>query len=164
MRGNALYHIFECVPEIDFNSGYKYFLGNMDNYKQGLMAILKSVKAKLPILHTMIRTDEYEGLRTITQTLRRMMSNVGAVGISELSYDIELVLLNQENEKINDHLMEYVACLESFIKNLEVLVKRLEVNQGEKICQEPISFGSFDSAKTMESIKLSSHLLKRKII
>jgi hypothetical protein len=57
MRGEVTREMIQCVPEIDFNSGYKYFLGNMENYSKALMSILKSIKSKLPILESMIPPD-----------------------------------------------------------------------------------------------------------
>ena len=70
MRGEVTKEMFSCVPEIDFNSGSRYFLGNMDNYTKALLSSLKSIKTKLAILQNMYYTEEYEGLRMITQTLQ----------------------------------------------------------------------------------------------
>ena len=72
MRGYMTRDMFACVPEIDFNSGYRYFLGNVRNYAQALLTTLKSIKAKLPILQSMNVSGEYEGLRSITQVLQKM--------------------------------------------------------------------------------------------
>lgn len=164
MRGIIAHDMFECVPEIDFNSGYKYFLGNMDNYKKALLSILKSVKSKIPILHQMLRSEEYEGLRMITQTLRRMMTNVGAHGISERSYELEVSLLNQEDDMVQDKLREYIICLSEFSNNMESLFQYLDVKQTDKVDSNITNIGNYDFTKTKESIKLTTNLLERKII
>lgn len=161
MLGLGVQDIFGNVPEIDFETGYKYFFGNMENYKRALMSILKSIKAKLPLLESMIMTDEYEGLRTITQTLRRMFGNIGANSLSELSYQLEMSLLNENKAILKENLENYMNHLFVFSENLEQLLKSLDVNSIEK---EEVSFCNYDFTKTKESIKHSAHLLGRKII
>ncbi|MBH1940385.1 hypothetical protein I5677_05675 [Mobilitalea sibirica] len=156
--------IFDCIPEIDFNSGYRYFLGNIENYSRALLSILKSVKAKLPILKTMARTEEYEGLRMIAQTLRRMMSNIGAHGIADMAYQIEMSILNQENTVLGLQLSDYIDCLYEFSEKLEILLKKLDINNNSRNSEDQASFLNYDFTKTKESIKLSAGLLERKII
>lgn len=156
--------MFDCIPEIDYSTGYRYYLGNMDNYKLALLSILKSIKSKLPILGAMQRTEEYEGLRTIAQTLNRMLQTVGAIDLSEASYQIEMVLLNQDDFKLQDELSEYIYNLIEFSDHLEVLFKLLDVKSTGKREEEQVSFLNYDFTKTKESIKLSANLLERKII
>jgi HPt (histidine-containing phosphotransfer) domain-containing protein len=157
-------HIFECIPEIDYNSGCRYFLGNMDNYKQALLATLKSTKSKLPLLQTMLRTKEYEGLRLIVQTLRRMLNSVGAHGFSEESYRLEKTLLNESDFDLDKELHNYMNELIVFVEHLELLLKQLEVKAPGKMEEYHLSFRNYDFTKTRESIKLSNDLLERKII
>lgn len=155
---------FDCIPEIDFNSGYRYFLGNFENYAQAMMSTLKSIKAKLPILQTMYRTVEFEGLRTITQTLQRMTKNIGANDVAEFSYQLETALLNRTNTELQDLLADYIDCLQEFSINLGQLLKKLDMKFNRKNQEEEISFLKYDFTKTKESIKLSANLLERKII
>lgn len=155
--------LFDGIPEIDFNIGNRYFLGNMDNYLQALLAMLKSIKAKLPILETMYLTGEYTGLRAITQTLSRMMNNVGAVDLAEVSYQLELQLLN-EQEDFNELFDYYIRCLYRFSDHLEDLFQRLDPAQISRKKEEETSFLKYDFTKTKESIKLSTDLLERRII
>ncbi|MDF2544940.1 MAG: hypothetical protein K0S47_4658 [Herbinix sp.] len=161
MKGEVTREMFDFVPEIDFQIGYKYFLGNMDNYKQALLAILKSIKAKLPLLHTMLHTEEFEGLRMITQTVTRMSSNVGAIGISELSYQMEINLLNAEESDLKEALLEYIMELTDFTVHLELLLQNIDIKSTTSNNQN--SFRD-DFTKTQESLRLSAKLLKRKII
>jgi len=156
--------MFDCIPEIDYNFGYRYFLNNMDNYKQALLSILKSTKSKLPILHSMLYTQEYEGLRMITQTLRRMLGNIGANSISDISYQLEMTLLNESDSRLQEELSEYIDILYEFSEHLELLLKRLDVKNSGKKDEERMSFRNYDFTKTKESIKLSADLLERKII
>jgi HPt (histidine-containing phosphotransfer) domain-containing protein len=163
MRGVVIREMFECVPEIDFNSGYHYFLGNMDNYSNALMSILKSIKSKLPLLQTMNFTEEYEGLRTIAQTLRKMLGNIGAAGIAETTYQLETALLNEDTEYIQEQLAYYIISLIELSDHLEILLKKMDV-KGMVKDDDNSSFLNYDFTKTKESIKLSSDLLERKII
>jgi HPt (histidine-containing phosphotransfer) domain-containing protein len=156
--------LFEYVPEMNFNTGYRYFLGNMENYIQAMLSTLKSMKAKLPILESMYHTAEYAGLRTITQTLQRMMSNIGAEDIAELSYLLETALLNERNEVLSDLLGEYIRSLSRFTEHLEDLFKELDIKRKGKLSEEQTTYLNYDFTKTKESIKLSSGLLERKII
>lgn len=154
--------IFECIPELNYNAGLKYYLGNMDNYIRALLAILKSMKSKLSIMETMVRTEEYEGLRMILQTLRRMLSSVGASEVSDSTYQLERTLLN-DIKHLKYELQEFIDEISIFTEHLEALLKQLDVKQlGKK--EESVTLGSYDFTKTMESIKLSNHLLNRKII
>lgn len=154
--------IFQCIPEIDFDSGYRYFLRNMDNYKRALLAILKSVKSKLPILYSMASTREYEGLPVISRTLQIMFSNIGAKGLSHKTYQLEAALLNYDMAFQNT-LEDYIISLEDFTKNLEELLKKLELNK-DIMKETKLSFLNYDFTKTKESIKLSSDLLERKTV
>lgn len=164
MRGEISREMFEGVPEIDFSSGYKYFLGNLENYSKALMSILKSIKSKLPILETMVYTQEYEGLRTITQTLRRMLGNVGAAGLSEATYRLETALLNEDSSAVQQQLNTYIVSLMELSGNLEVLLKKMDVKSMADNEGNNSSFMHYDFTKTKESIKLSAGLLERRII
>lgn len=164
MRGIVTPEMFDCVPEINFETGYRYFLGNMDNYTNALVSIFKSIKSKLPILLSMEATYEYEGLRTITQTLRKMLGNIGATDIAETSYQLEQALLNYDLPYLRKHLRFFIIDLSLLTDHLEELLKKMEAAYSEKSEFENSSFLHYDFTKTKESIKLSSGLLKRKII
>lgn len=163
MRGIVTQEMFDCVPEINFHYGYRYFLGNMENYTRALMSILKSIRSKLPILRLMHQSDEYEGLRTIAQTLRKMLGNIGAAGMADLSYQLELALLNGDTSYIRDQLDSYLEIMEEFSEHLEILLAKMDVKHTPKQEEQP-TFLNYDFEKTKESIKLSSGLLERKII
>lgn len=164
MRGIVTREMFGCIPEIDFNYGNRYFLGNIDNYTQALMSILKSIKSKLPILQTMILSDEYEGLRTIAQTLRKMLGNIGAASMAEATYQLELALFSDESSLLQDQLIIYSNSLMELSDHLEILLKKIDVKNISRNIEEQPSFLNYDFTKTRESIKLSSDLLERKII
>ena len=164
MRGIVTREMFGCIPEIDFNSGNRYFLGNNDNYTQALMSILKSIKSKLPILQTMMLSDEYEGLRTIAQTLRKMLGNIGATAMAETTYQLELALFGDESSFLQDQLITYVNSLMELSDHLETLLKMIDWKNTTRNIEEQPSFLNYDFTKTRESIKLSSELLERKII
>lgn len=153
--------MFDCIPEIDFDSGNRYFLGNMDNYKQALLSILKSVKAKQPLLQSIYMSNEYDGLRMIMQTLSRMFHNVGALQLSELSYEIEYLLLN-DVDSLDEELKQYIDLLQEFSDHLEELFQRM--NLKAYVQPEAQTFVNYDFTKTKESIKLSNRLLNRKVI
>ncbi|MBE5966967.1 MAG: hypothetical protein E7255_08380 [Lachnospiraceae bacterium] len=160
----AAREIFRYAPEIDFNFGYKFFLGNMTNYKQALLAILKSIRSKLPLLQAMLVTKEYEGLRTITRTLRQMLNHIGANEISEQSYQLEIALLNEEEYNLQDKLERYIKRLIRFTGNLEILIKQLDIQEPIQKQEELKSFRNHDFTKTRESIRRSTDLLERRII
>ena len=164
MRGEVTREMFSYVPEIDFNSGSRYFLGNMDNYTKALLSTLKSIKAKLTILQNMYYTEEYEGLRTITQTLRKMFSNIGALSLAEEAYQLETSLLNEDILMVKIQLEIFVIHLLDFAENLEILLKLTDVISGYKNEEENKSFLKYDFTKTKESIERSHKLLNRKII
>lgn len=164
MGGSVTREMFDCVPEIDFDSGNRYFLGNIHNYAQALLSILKSIKAKLPILQTMMMTQEYEGLRSITQTLRKMFGNVGAGELAEASYQLEKSLLNDELNTSPDLLAEYSDSLIVFAEHLELLFKTLDFKHRTDREENASGFMNYDFTKTKESIRRSSDLLERKII
>ncbi|HKL79172.1 MAG TPA: hypothetical protein VJ888_01910 [Mobilitalea sp.] len=156
--------IFDCAPEIDFDSGYRYFLGNMNNYVQAILSTLKSIKSKVPLLRNMYRTKEFEGLRTITRTLQIMMSNIGVVSFGELSFQIESALLNREDDLVLELLDEYISKLYIFSGHLDILFQKLDSSVFARNNEEEISFRNYDFTKTKESIKLSADYLERKII
>jgi HPt (histidine-containing phosphotransfer) domain-containing protein len=163
LRGIITQGMFDYVPELQFDIGYRYFLGNMDNYTRALLPILKSVKAKLPLLESMIITKEYEGLRIIAQTLNKMLGNVGAVNLSDRFYQLERMLLNEDYTSIKDELTACISSLIDFSEHLELLFKNTNLKNSNE-AEEQISFLNFDFTKTKESIKLSSQMLERKII
>jgi HPt (histidine-containing phosphotransfer) domain-containing protein len=164
MRGEVLREMFACVPEVDFNSGYKYFLQNMENYSKALMSILKSIKSKLPILESMVYSEEYEGLRTITQTLRKMLGNIGAGGLAETSYWLEAALLNDDKADVREQLSSYIVGLSMLSDNLEMLLKKMDIKSMADNDEGNSGFMRYDLTKTKESIRLSSDLLERKIM
>jgi HPt (histidine-containing phosphotransfer) domain-containing protein len=165
MKGIVTPEMFDGIPEIDYSAGYRYFLGNVDNYTNALLATLKSVKSKLTILQTMILSEEYEGLRTILQTLNKILGKIGATSIVESTYELDEALLNDNRSSINNHLMEYVLCLFELSEHLESLFKKMDIkNTTESKVDDQSSFLNYDFTKTKESLKLSNNLLKRKII
>lgn len=164
MRGEITREMFECIPEIDFNTGYRYFLGNLENYSKALMAILKSIKSKLPLLQSMYLSEEYEGLRTITQTLRKMLGNVGATALAEASYQLELALFIDDGAFVQEQLFAYMDGLVELSDHLETLLKRVDSKGAEGTEEDNASFLNYDFTKTKESIRRSADLLERKII
>jgi len=164
MRGIVAREMFVCVPEIDFTIGSRYFLNNLENYTRALLATLKSIKSKLPILQSMAVSEEYEGLRIIAQTLKKMTGNIGANGIAEETYQLEVALLNADYSFMSEHLVTYVNDLIEFSDHLELLFKQLEVKISADAGDNTSSFLNYDFTKTKESIKLSSDLIERKII
>jgi HPt (histidine-containing phosphotransfer) domain-containing protein len=164
MRGIIEQGMFDCIPEIDFNTGCRYFVGNMDNYTMALLAMLKSIKAKLPLLDAMNYSGEYEGLRTITQTLRKMLSNIGATGLAEDTYQLETALLNGNFEGLQEELMGYMCSLTEFSEHLEQLLQKADVKGSVRHNEEKPNFLHYDFTKTKDSIRRSSDLLERRII
>lgn len=156
--------MFDCIPEIDFNTGSRYFLGNIDNYTKALLSTLKSIKAKCPLLETMTFTKEYEGLRTITQALRRMFTNIGAADLAEETYQLETFLLNDGYGLVQEKLIGFINSLAEFSDHLELLLTKVDLSQTTANDPEQSSFLNYDFTKTKESIKKSSNLLGRKII
>lgn len=164
MYSHCLRDLFiNFVPEIDFEKGYGYYLHNMENYSKALLATLKSIKSKIPILKTMLETEEYEGLRTITQTLRRMAFTIGCDRLAELSYELEYVLLNDEDE-LNDRLSDYLAALEDLADRMEELIKKLPVQHLIADQNKKGSYFDYDLTKTREMIDFTNGILGKKII
>ncbi len=154
MKGTMITELFCEVPELEFHIGYQYFLGNMDNYNKALMSILKSIKSKLPLLQMMCSTQEYEGLRSITQTLRRLLDKVGAISISERTYLLELILLNEDEVAIHKQVTDYRTLLLDFSVRLEKLIKKIDANKAE-IEKEELAYNRFNYLKTMDRIMKS---------
>lgn len=164
MREAIPQELLNLIPEIDFDAGYRYFVGNMDNYLNALMSTLKSVKSKLPILEHMRVTDEYEGLRTIAQTLRRIFCNIGAHALGEASYNVEVVLLNGDTGQIREELTGYLAGLKTLSGHLELLFQNINVKSYAQKEAGSASFLNYDFTKTKESIRLSADIIGRRII
>lgn len=164
MRGSVTKELFNCVPEIDYSSGYRYFLGNLQNYSQALLNILKSIKSKLPIMNMMLQTGEYEGLRSITQTLQKMFVNIGAYGLAEASYQLERSVLNDDLAAKPELFTEYVNSLILFTEHLEGLFQNLDLKNICNLAEDNSSYFNYDFTKTKDSIKRSCDLLERKIL
>ena len=164
MNEKKAHEMFECVPEVDFNLGCRYFLGNLQNYSRALLAILKSIKSKLPIMNQMLQTGELEGLRSITRTLQKMLNNIGASGLADLSYQLELALMNEELGVRSELLIQYIEQLSVFTEHLELLFKSKDWKNTSELKEDETSYFHYDFTKTKESIKRSSNLLERKII
>ena len=164
MKGNITQEMFRCIPEIDFNIGHRYFVGNMDNYAAALLATLKSIRSKLPILNSMSLSEEYQGLRTITQTLRRISGNIGATNLAEESYQLEAALLNDNTDLVKELLDSYIMSLSELAEHLEILLKNADVSKVARNDEDKSSFLNYDFSRTKESIKRSSGYLDRKII
>lgn len=162
MNEHMIRNLFELVPEIDFKKGYHYYLGNIDNYSKALLSTLKSIKSKLPILKNMAETGEYEGLRMITQTLRRMMSTIGCDTVVDLSYQLEMALLN-DDESFEDRLFEFLFTFEDLSSRMEELVKQLGFSHMKERMKQD-SYFNYDFSRTKESIRLSTDFLDKKII
>jgi hypothetical protein len=162
MNEHMIRNLFEHIPEIDFDKGYHYYLCNIDNYSKALLSTFKSIRSKLPLLKSMAETCEYEGLRMITQTLRRMMSTIGGEPIVELSYQLEKALLN-DDEAFEDRFFEFLFTLEELSFRMEELVKQLGFSH-MKGGREQDSYFNYDFTRTRESIRLSTDFLDKKII
>lgn len=164
MKHNISSELFEVIPEIDFHQGNRYFLGNMDNYTRALLAILKSVKSKLPLLQTMQNSGEYEGLRMITQTLNKMFTNVGANELALFSSQLEEAIWNENQISVSELLTQYIDSLLEFADHLELLFQSVNLKKGTERGQDTTTFLNYDFSKTKESIKRSNDLLERRII
>ena len=151
MKRTIATELFYDVPEIEFHIGYQYFLGNMNNYTKALMSILKSIRSKLPLLQMMCMSKEYEGLRTITQTLRKLLVNVGANAIADRTYELETILLNEDTTVIHNHVTGYMNELMDFAQRLESLIKKIESMNatGE---EEDSPYCRYDYRKTINRI------------
>jgi hypothetical protein len=163
MRRTITKEMFQYIPEIDYSIGYRYFLGNMDHYASALMSIFKSVRSKLPILQSMCLSEEYEGLRTIAQTLRKLFQNVGALGLVEETYQLETALLNEE-EDLQLQLTYYISSLTDLSEHLERMLINVDKQDTESSVCGQETFLNYDFTETKESIRRSSDYLKRKII
>ncbi len=163
MREHMIRNLFEPLPEIDFVSGYNYYLCNMDNYSKALLSTFKSIRSKLPLLKDMAETSEYEGLRMITQTLRRMMATIGGDVIVELSYQLERAHLN-EDDLFEDKLFEFLFTLEDLASRMEELVKGLGFPHMKGNQEKQDSYFNYDFTRTKESIRLSADFIDKKII
>ena len=163
-ESKTIHAMFECVPEIDFDTGFRYFLGNVQNYSRALLSTLKSIKSKMPLMNLMLQTGEYEGLRSIVQTLQKMLNNIGAIGLANASYQLEKALLNGEIETRSELLSDYIDQLSRFSEHLELLFKNIDFKNPTGMEEEASSFFRYDFTKTKESIKRTSDLLGRKII
>lgn len=162
MNEYTIKNLFELLPEIDFNTGYRYYLCNIDNYSKALLSTLKSIRSKLPILKTMAETSEYEGLRMITQTLRRMMSTLGGETIADLSYQLEMYYLNND-DLFEDKLFEFMFTLEDLASRMEDIVINLGFSN-MKGRDKKESYFNYNFARTKESIRLSADFLDKRII
>lgn len=162
MNEEMIKKLFYPLPEIDFNTGYHYYLFNIDNYSKALLSTYKSIRSKLPLLKVMAETSEYEGLRMITQTLRRMMSTIGGETIVELAYQLELAYLN-EDDLFENKLFEFLFTLEDLASRMEELVKQLGFSH-MKGSRKLDSYFSYDFTRTKESIRLSADFIDKKII
>jgi hypothetical protein len=163
MNKQMIRELFELVPEIDFNIGYHYYLCNIDNYSKALLSTLKSIRSKIPILKTIAETYEYEGLKMITQTLRRMMTTIGGESVVSLSYQLEVALLN-EDAILDDKLLEYLFTLKDLASRMEELVKKLGVYHIKESIDRQDSYFHYDFTRTRESIRLSADFIEKKII
>lgn len=163
MNGNILREMFDCIPELDFQAGYRYFLGSTENYSRALMSTLKSIKSKLPLLESMYYTEEYEGLRTITRTLRKMLGNIGALSLAEASYRMESALFG-DTSLLQERLADYMDELTVLSEHLETLLQSMFGRNITAREESNSSFLHYDFTKTRESIRKSTDLLERKII
>jgi uncharacterized protein YfbU (UPF0304 family) len=93
-----------------------------------------------------------------------MLGNIGANGIAEATYRLEMALFNDEISYIKEELVEYIINLVELSDHLEILLKKMDVKNIAKNEEQNQSFLNYDFTKTKESIKLSSDLLERKII
>lgn len=163
MNEEMIKKLFYPLPEIDFDSGYHYYLCNIDNYSKAILSTLKSIRSKLPLLRSMAETGEYEGLRMITQTLRRMMSTIGGEAIVELSYQLERAHLN-EDDLFEEKLLEFLFTLEDLASRMEDLVKKLGFPHTKDNQKKQSSYFNYDFTKTKESIRLLADFIDKKII
>jgi hypothetical protein len=98
----------------------------------------------------------------ITQTLRRMMSTIGCDTVVDLSYQLEMALLN-DDESFEDRLFEFLFTLEDLSSRMEELVKQLGFSHMKERMKQD-SYFNYDFSRTKESIRLSTDFLDKKII
>ena len=107
------------LPDVDFEKGLRLSVNSMENYKKALYCALKSIRFKLPLLDSMITTDEYDGLRVITRTLGQLLTNIGADKLAERGYSLEYIVLNEEISVLQDETIQYYNELAYFMETLE---------------------------------------------
>lgn len=149
------------VPEIDVEKGFRYCVGNISNYKKSLLICIKSVKAKLPLLHSMLNSNETDGLRIIVHTLIKVMDTIGAETLSRQALALETSILNNNMDETYNQLSEFIVTLESFISRMEVAVRTID---GKDVMEEtPITSNmNYDFTKTKELLR--QEYSKRNII
>lgn len=163
MNEHDLRDLFALVPDIDFSTGYQYYLYNMDNYAKALLATLKSIKSKIPILKAMLDSNEYEGLRTVTQTLRRMLTTIGGEQVADMSYRLEISFLNDDKD-FRDNLYDFLIALKELAAGMEELIKRLEQYNIKVSEDKRTSYFNYDFSRTKESIRRISDYIEKKIV
>lgn len=120
--------LFRHAPELNYEVGMKYFLGNMVNYRKGILSCIKSIEHKLPILCEMYETKDYDGLAIIAKNLSSLLNNIGAIEISKILYKMEELELNKSFEELSSMLHSYILELENLSGNLKALATELEVS------------------------------------
>lgn len=115
--------LFEQAPELNYEVGFKYFLGNFDSYKRGLLSCIKSIQHKLPILLDMLENDDYTGLGVITKNFHKIMTNIGAIEIATISYKLEVMELNSSNDDISALLEEYIDKLNELSLHMKAMLQ-----------------------------------------
>jgi HPt (histidine-containing phosphotransfer) domain-containing protein len=151
---------FLDIPEIDVEKGFRYCVGNLTNYKKSLLIAIKSVKAKLPLMHSMLKSNETDGLRIIAHTLIKVMDTIGADSLSQQALELETAALNNQEKETHNLLSEYILTLENFISRLETVVRSID---GTETLEEiGTSNMNYDFTKTKELLR--NEYSKRNII
>lgn len=114
------------IPEINYEEGLKYAIGNPVHYAHILKVSIKEIKSCNNRIIQSQRLESEEDLRIGLHNLKSLFSNIGAIELFEVTRSMYKLIRHDEFDKRKLKLPDYIIKIGSFIDRLENAINHYE--------------------------------------
>jgi len=130
--------LLKDIPEINYEEGLKYAIGNPIHYAHILKVSIKDIKSSIDLIIQNQEQESLEDMRIGMHNLKSLFSNIGAIELFEITRFMYRLSRLGEYNKMKLHLSEYIIKICSFNDLLEnainqyTTIELLAANKQEK--------------------------------
>jgi CheY-like chemotaxis protein len=132
---NLFKDIQKALPEINYQEGLKYAVGNPKHYAHILKVSVKDIKGSMDRIRVSIDEDNIDGLRIGIHNLKSLFCNIGAISLYEKTKSMYLLIRQGEYDELILKLNGYILEMNDFNERLGFIIKQYETNMPIN-CQE----------------------------
>jgi CheY-like chemotaxis protein len=130
--GDLVAMVLEDICEINYDIGLRYAIGNTKHYIHILEVSIKDMNNGRKRIKESYTLSSYSDLLITVHNLKGILTNIGAVQLSEEASCLEKMLRLEDFSSVNDQLLNFLHHLKVFIEKLRKAIKNYKIITAEK--------------------------------